>query len=509
MRSVRIREISRSALAATLVVLATGAAALARQQPPRYVERVEVARVLIDARVVDDLGQPVRDLGVGDFEVRIGGKAARLESVQWVSGEAGEDLLPLDSSEFRTSYDPLQGRLIVFLFQKSLERSRIVGFMRMLIEARGFLDTLGPRDRVAVLSFDSRLQIWVDFTNDFERIRRVFERGILFESATAFQESAYPSLVARLDPARASKTYTIEKALRLIGQALEDLPGAKSIVLVGHGFGRFGATGVSMENEYEATADALQAARASVFCLDVTNADYHSLEAGLQIVAADTGGFFARTHLFHKRALDLLSGALAGYYVLFVEKPDLGRGAHGIEVKLTRRKGNVLAKRSYIATASRAPATAEEVVPGAPPARASCSVTMPPDPAFVPPAPYPRHAPEPGTFWYGTPALWTMLSRDGTWRSLPRGEAGYRQKVFLWRPGYDGRSEQWPDVKITARRLDGDAPPSVTESATNAYRRDFGGWSMLAGVEVPTPGCWELTAAHGGATVTFTVRLLP
>jgi hypothetical protein len=352
----------------------------------------------------------------------------------------------------------------------------------------------------------------------------VFERGILFESATAFQESAYPSLVARLDPARARKTYTVEKALRLIGQAVEDLPGAKSIVLVGHGFGRFGATGVSMENEYAATADALQAARASVFCLDVTNADYHSLEAGLQIVAADTGGFFARTHLFHKRALDLLSGALAGYYVLFVEKPDLERGAHGIEVKLRRRKGNVLAKRSYIVTTSTAPATAGELVPGAPPARASCSVTAPRDPAFVPPAPYPRHAPEPGTFWYGTPGLWTMLSVDGTWRSLhpnaldnarrgprslPRGEAGYRQKVFLWRPGYDGRSEQWPDVTITARRLDGDAPPIVTESATNAYRRDFGGWAMLVGVEVPTPGCWELTAAHGGASVTFTVRLEP
>jgi hypothetical protein len=33
------------------------------------------------------------------------------------------------------------------------------------------------------------------------------------------------------------------------------------------------------------------------FSLDVTDADYHSLEAGLQLMAEQTGGF-ARTHIF-------------------------------------------------------------------------------------------------------------------------------------------------------------------------------------------------------------------
>jgi hypothetical protein len=60
----------------------------------------------------------------------------------------------------------------------------------------------------------------------------------------------------------------------LVGEALEDVPGAKSVVLVGHGFGRLGPTGVIMENEYDAMRAALQTARASVFCLDVTDADY-------------------------------------------------------------------------------------------------------------------------------------------------------------------------------------------------------------------------------------------
>ena len=87
---------------------------------------------------------------------------------------------------------------------------------------------------------------------------------------------------------------------------------------------------------------ALVASRTSVFSLDVTDADYHSLEAGLQLVSEQTGGFYARTHIFPDLAMRRLSGALAGYYVLFVEKPESRRTIHDIEVDLTRRKGHVL-----------------------------------------------------------------------------------------------------------------------------------------------------------------------
>ncbi|MGH9198070.1 MAG: hypothetical protein ACRD1T_20345, partial [Acidimicrobiia bacterium] len=147
--------------------------------------------------------------------------------------------------------------------------------------------------------------------------------------------------------------YSIEEALRAVGDALQPLPGAKVIVLVGHGFGRvsFGRglafERVEMENNYQETRRALQAARTSVFCLDVTEADYHSLEAGLQLVAADTGGFFERTHLFTRQAMDRLAGALAGHYVLFVETADVKPGIRRIEVELTRRSGRVFAKKTF------------------------------------------------------------------------------------------------------------------------------------------------------------------
>ena len=337
-----------AAVATALTVTCLVAAVQSQQQPPRFVERVDVNRILIDARVVDDAGRPLSDLGVEDFGVKLGGKAARVDSVQWVAGVPDETPLPARSLEQHLTAEAPSGRLIVFVFQKSFEGGRLPGLMRMLIQSREFIETLTPRDRVAVLSFDSRLRIWLDFSSDRARVAHAFERGILLETPPASQAGAEPSLVARLDAADVRRAYSIERALRLIGEALEDLPGAKSVVLVGHGFGRLGPGGVSMENEYAEMRAALQAARASVFCLDVTDADYHSLEAGLQLVAADTGGFFVRTHIFPQNAINRLAGVLAGHYVLFVENPGLPSGSHRVEVRLTRRNGHVLAKSEYV-----------------------------------------------------------------------------------------------------------------------------------------------------------------
>lgn len=335
--------------AAVSALMAVGiSAAFGQQETPRYVERVEVTRVLIDARVMDDKGTPLTDLGVEDFAVRIGGKAARIESVEWVSGSAAHAVPTLDARGVRGIVETAPERLIVFLLQKSFEGGRLPGLMRTLLGTRGFLERFGPRDRIAVLLFDHHLEVRLDFTNDRERVRHVLERALV-DPPPPLQEGVSPSLAKRLDPERVQRTYSIERALRLIGEALQDVPGSKSIVLLGYGFGRLNpSTGsVSMENDYEKAREALLSARASVFSLDVTNADYHSLEAGLQLVSAATGGFFARTHLFQDRAFNLLSGVLAGHYVLFVERPDLEPGTHRVDVKLTRKKAKVLARSSW------------------------------------------------------------------------------------------------------------------------------------------------------------------
>jgi VWFA-related protein len=241
----------RGSLAIALLTLA--AAAASGQEPPAkpFTERVDVHRVLLDVRVTDGLGQPLADLTKADFKVRVDGKAAPLESATWVTGALrteGFMATPTGSVAMRTP--TLEGRLVVFLIQKDLEPTRILGLMRLLIDARPFFAAFTPHDRVAVLSFDSRLRIWSDFTNDLERVRGVLEHDILSSEPAALVESAGPSLVASLGAREAQAASTMEEALVLVGRALERLPGAKSVIVFGHGFGRLGMSGVTLAPDY-------------------------------------------------------------------------------------------------------------------------------------------------------------------------------------------------------------------------------------------------------------------
>ena len=329
------------AVLATSVVAASAAVA---QQPPRFRDRVDVTRVVVDARALDSQGRAIPGLTTEDFVVRIRNRPARVESVTWV-GTGSDVAAPTPGGGGVPEGAIPQGRLIVFLFQKDLEPVRIIGLMRMLFRAKTFLDTLGPDDRVAVVSFDSHLKIWTDFTNDRAAVRRIFERGLLLERPAPIGEPASSiSLTRELTQAEGRRAYPIEKALLLLGEALEPLPGTKSIVLFGHGFGRYTGTGVQMEHGYEEALAALQRARVAVFSIDVTQADYHSLEVGLQSVSQETGGFYERSFHFPDRTVQRLAGALAGHYVLIVEAPEGIAEWAELSVKLTRRRGTILAR---------------------------------------------------------------------------------------------------------------------------------------------------------------------
>jgi VWFA-related protein len=337
------------ALAAVLAPeVAPGTAAARQQQVPRFTEHVTVSRMLVDARVLDRHGEPIADLDASEFKAKIDGQAVRVESATWV-GAGPEGQQPEEGTDLPWAAPEPPGRLIVFLFQKDLEPSRIVGLMRMLIQARHLLDTFSPNDRVAVLSFDTHLKFWSDFTNDRERLRAIFERGVLLEKPRLVKPGPFPSLARYLTQERGRRAYSMEEALMLIGEALEALPGAKSLVLIGHGFGTLSGGAVYFRSEYGRARLALQEARASVFCLDTTDADAHTLEAGLEMAAGDTGGFFARTHIFPDLAVARLAGALAGHYVLFLEVSDeVKPGDHEIAVTVTRPGADVMARGHFI-----------------------------------------------------------------------------------------------------------------------------------------------------------------
>jgi VWFA-related protein len=314
---------------------------------------VHVDRVLVDARILDSRGRALRGLRPGDLRVKIDGEPARVESLDWISETAsrGEAHSPsLESPRLEPS--PLAeapGRQIVFLFQKDFfEPGRLKGLIQMKEYAADFAQRLSPRDQAAVLVFDSHLRLHLDFTSDPERLEEALRFALLRREPRETLAGAEPSLGRHLDRSAAKNAATAEKGLEVLGQALEKLPGPKSLVFFCWGLGSLQGGNFQMDPDYGPARRALERSRTAVFALDVSYANYHSLEVGLQQVAADTGGFYARTHESPVGAMDRLAGALSGHYVLALERPAGARGSHEIAVNLRARKGTVLARSTFV-----------------------------------------------------------------------------------------------------------------------------------------------------------------
>lgn len=157
--------------------------------------------------------------------------------------------------------------------------------------------------------------------------------------------------------------------------------------------------------------------------------------------------------------------------------------------------------QSYTASLARA----ESPIDSGPPA--TCPVTRPPNPPFVPPPPYPA-ATGPGAFWFGTPKLWVVLPTSGEWRGL-RGynptDLSYRQKLMWWRQGYDWRAEPRPPLVVTGRQLDASEPPLKISGPSNGYNEQMKSSFMIVAADFPTLGCWEITGDYKGDKLSYVI----
>jgi len=125
--------------------------------------------------------------------------------------------------------------------------------------------------------------------------------------------------------------------------------------------------------------------------------------------------------------------------------------------------------------------------------------------SFVPPFPYPARAPV-GSFWFGTERLWTQLPAKGRWVGLMHytsGDPTFRQKLFFWKQGYDPRKDPSPSLSIKGVRLDAPASPLAADRANGGWTSDQS--FMVTGINIPTLGCWEITARYQDDELRFVV----
>ncbi|MFI5120006.1 MAG: hypothetical protein ACHQM4_06305 [Thermoanaerobaculia bacterium] len=336
----------RVALAFLLAVLSGQEA----QRAGNVRSAVRVDRVLVDAYVTTGSGEPIPDLTAADFRVRVAGQPVELESVEWIPAGLPEavPLAPGESGEAEEGPATLAwppGRVIVVFVQEDFTRQRQKGLIRMGQELDRFLSTLVATDRVAVVSYDSHLKLRRDFTSDPEEVRAGFLESFWFDEPPPIPAGPFPSLARYLDFGAARKAASVDKGLALVARALSKIPGGKAMLFFGWGL-QVDRTPREGWDASEALA-ALYEARVNVFTLDISDADYHTLEARLMQAADLTGGRYEKTHIFTGGVLSRIARSLGGRYVLVFVKPEGPPGLHPLSVQLAGRKGDVVARTYY------------------------------------------------------------------------------------------------------------------------------------------------------------------
>jgi len=337
--------------AVLMMVLAMASTKTVAQTPTPFGTTVDVTRILTEVRVVDDAGYPIADLGPEDFRVKISGTRAEVEAVTWIptTGEAAAlDATPQDDivppGIFLAEPPP---RLIVVLFQTDINLYRIKGVVRMAPQAADFVRNLAPSDRVAFLTFESHLELRSDFTVDHEALAEMITTTEILDSSIEAPQPSSPRLSESFNFKQARKAATMSDALELVAQSLAPMPGPKTLVLFGWGVGRYNRGHRITTPGVTNAISALTAARTSVFSLDITTADWHTLEIGLRKVSEDTGGIYLKTHLFPDTAMDKLVRVISSYYELSIKPPPKLKHPYLIDVKVKRRGARVYVRQNH------------------------------------------------------------------------------------------------------------------------------------------------------------------
>jgi VWFA-related protein len=316
-------------------------------------ERIVVREVLLDVLVTDKEGEVVRGLGPEDFLVEEDGEPRAVSGVIFYGGP--EELQASGvAGEVRTD------RYFILLFDDLL-RTQQSSLVSAQLDAgrwtkRWIEDELLPNDQVAVLSYDYRLKVHLDFSRDRAAIgeaidnailaRRAPDRGRRDDERVSVRDS--PSLLVNLPTGKTlrKESGNLEQALELIGQAAEGIVGRKNLILIGAGFGDL-AFGRYLPDPryYPPMQQALNTGNVAVYSLDLLAAlgggpGSNPLGDSLSSLSHDTGGRYYFNFLNAAVPLRAIADDNAGYYLISYrsEHPSGEHGYRKIDVK-TRAPG--------------------------------------------------------------------------------------------------------------------------------------------------------------------------
>lgn len=341
-------------------------AADAQETDLAFQDLVEVSEILLDVLVTDKEGNVVTGLGAEDFLVKENGEPVTVTGASfYTTSYAVRERL--ETGEGAAKEIPWSRFFIVFIHDQ--RRIGTVGnrLLQQQIEAGRELKSwieegMLPSDWMAVVSWDVRLHIHQDFTQDREALGRAVEQATLGRIPPAATPSernravaAGPSLYRSLPPAdeieRQSKR--IYGALRLIAEAGGHLVGRKNLLLFTIGFGEVAGNTFHSRPDpvfYPPLERALNQHNVAVYPIDLTPPMVEHLQSGvLTQMAADTGGYYHHGFLDFRVPLRKISQENVGYYLLSyqTEHPAGESGYRRVVVKTQDKKLRVRTRRGY------------------------------------------------------------------------------------------------------------------------------------------------------------------
>ncbi len=341
----------------SLLVFLAASLPAAEQQAPPFAETIEVVEVLLDVLVTDRQGNLVLGLGADDFAVSEGGKPVELTGVTFYSNRE----LPGEASG-ASGAPPADRYFILFFHDARLTLPRLAG--RQLEAARQAREwaraSLQPNDLVAVASYDARLRLHLDFSNDPEHVARAIEEGARSQRsppAAAPERAAppRPSLAVNLPDEfeMGRESPTIYHGLRLVAEAAGAIRGRKNLLLFSTGFGELDLGGLYVPDRqyYDPLVRTLNDNNVTVFALDLfSGEEEHTFRSALRHLAADTSGELFYNFLNYRTALEKIARENNGYYLLSYRSghPAGTSGYQRVEVKPKNPKLRVRARAGYL-----------------------------------------------------------------------------------------------------------------------------------------------------------------
>ena len=331
-------------------------------EPPleRFVDRVEVAEVVVHAVVTDRAGRPVLGLEPADFLIHEDDRRVEVTSAAyhpWGRVRLRDERVPDEPLGLPAA---AEGRLFILLFH-DLRRSdrETLGVashqLRAGRDARKWLrEALAPGDLVAVAGYDYRLKIHQDFSADLAALERAVRRAASREpEEPAAGPPGAPSLLDRLPELgeRRRRSAKLREALKLLAEAVEPVPGPKTLLLFSIGIGLGGPErGLLGPRDEPTLIERLNDSELAVYCLDTTPPGVdHALAGTLGRLAERSGGeYFGQIGRF-QGPLRQIERRLRGYYLLTYRAPRAGPGYRRLRVATRSTDLVVTARRGYLA----------------------------------------------------------------------------------------------------------------------------------------------------------------